>query len=129
MIIDVGHNPSGLQRLMQDLTFKHSNLQIKVMLSMSVGKSIKESCEVLAKYASSIHCVSEENGRLVNYQELVREMSRVDPQKIGTSGNIREVLPMILDSLGRNELLVICGSFYMIQNVRCIFLERGIDLV
>ena len=128
VILDVGHNPSGLERLMQDLTLRYPNLEIHVMLAMSLGKSIRETCEVLARYAKSVHCVSEDNGRLVSYNVLVNEMISISPDKLSSSGSIHSVLPALLPTLAPSDLLVICGSFYMMQDIQDLLSSHGVCL-
>jgi folylpolyglutamate synthase/dihydropteroate synthase len=128
LFLDVGHNPSGLERLMRDLTLRYPNLDIHVMLAMSFGKSIRETCEVLARYANSVHCVSEDNGRLVSYNVLVNEMTNISPNKLSSSGSIHSVFPTLLPTLTPRDLLVICGSFYMMQDIKDLLSSHGVSL-
>lgn len=109
-ILDVAHNPQGLQclfsRLGQEEPF--------VIVAMSRGKDIAGSLLEISKAAKKLHLVSTNHKRLATAEELLAAAPK------GCTlwhGSLKEAVEMALLA---ESTAVICGSFFIMEEARAL---------
>jgi dihydrofolate synthase/folylpolyglutamate synthase len=129
IIVDVGHNPCGLLKLLDGIQNSYPAYNIRVAIGMSGNKSLHDSFSIIAKYANCLHLMSCPHERLAHHSNLSNFALNSCSEILGISGEIEEILPNILDQVGSDEILVICGSFFIMDSVKKVFDNRGISLI
>lgn len=117
LILDVGHNPDGLERLFSSLKEKYPDHQFRVLCGLSSGKDLHGCLQFLASQASHIHLIQSTNGRGAPVAELVRILSTVSCSHT-PHDSIASGLNSLLGDLQEKEIPVICGSFFIMGPVR-----------
>lgn len=129
IVVDVGHNPCGLEKLLEGIQHSYPSHNIRVAIGMSANKSVQDLFEIIAKYARAVHLMSCPHERLAHYSTLCKMAEESYSEILGISGEIEETLPKILDLVAEDEILVICGSFFIMESVKKVFDDRNIELI
>mmetsp|Transcript_23090 Transcript_23090/g.49988 ORF Transcript_23090/g.49988 Transcript_23090/m.49988 type:complete len:526 (-) Transcript_23090:1108-2685(-) len=132
VILDVAHNPQAIEYLIAKLHTSYPSSQLRIVVGFSADKDIKSCSDILLENvshpnrihlvespnprAASINSILEANPKLneCNYKDCSREISSVSLQ-------VQEALNLAGIN---NELLVICGSFFIMADARK---ELGIE--
>lgn len=121
LILDVAHNPDGLQHLFQMLAHAYSHSSIRVLFGLSKSKDIKLCLKIIATYAHSFHLVEATNGRGAPTHELYQHLCEmaIDPSRILIHDSILlGVNQAKEEALKNQEILLICGSFFIMNQAR-----------
>jgi dihydrofolate synthase/folylpolyglutamate synthase len=121
MILDVAHNPDGLAHLFDAVKSEFPKFPIRVLFGLSKNKDLEGCIKLLAKSGSCFHVVEALNGRGASKEELVPLLTKlhVPIEAITAHSNIAEAVALAMEaSLKQSEVLVICGSFFIMGDVR-----------
>lgn len=121
VILDVAHNPDGLERLFTALCERYPGHPIRVVCGLSSSKDMTSCVTVLKQHGSAFHLVAAHNQRALAVNELHKSFVAA-----GITDDKLFVLPTLEDNcllaLNRaatqREVLVICGSFFIMAAVR-----------
>lgn len=107
-ILDVAHNPQGLQRLFERVGGK----KLPVICGLSNGKDLKASLETILQYTDQLYLVSGNHERL----ESVEALKRIIPNRYtqaypSVSSAIESIEP-------NGNPVIICGSFFIMAEAR-----------
>jgi dihydrofolate synthase/folylpolyglutamate synthase len=121
IILDVAHNPDGVRHLFQMLEHHYPNHSIRLLFGLSKNKDIKGCLNLFAMHGSSFHLVEAKNGRGASTKELevyLRELS-VDSSRFFLHESIFEAVDEAKkEALKNQEVLVICGTFFIMREAR-----------
>ncbi len=107
-ILDVAHNPQGLNRLFERI----GKANPTVICGLSKGKDIKASLEAILKYTNKLCLVSGNHQRV----ETIENLKKMIPDKsISAYKSVSEAIEKILSD---NEPIIICGSFFIMEEAR-----------
>lgn len=118
-ILDVAHNPDGFQNLLKFLELKYPQNPLTFVVGLSSNKDIKECLKVIKNRALYFYLVESDGERATPKSEL--KQCLID---IGTSENKIHIEPttkMTISSLLEkqgHEIIVVCGSFFIMKDVR-----------
>lgn len=108
VILDVAHNPAGLEALFGYLMEKFPQKSFCVVMGFAVGKDYRQGIAVVQKYADEIHYVYNDHHRIMG----------PDDCDLSFDGSLDEtLLPIIYHARNKGQLLVICGSFFIMSDV------------
>lgn len=121
VILDVGHNPDGLNHLFQAIQHRFGNRRIRLLFGLSKTKDIQACLQILCQNGHAFHLVEAANGRGISLAILHEEIQRFIPH--GTSVSCHQDIEAgVKESLRQaeenNELLVICGTFFIMSEAR-----------
>ena len=105
LIIDGSHNPNGAAALRESLDFYYPDKQRCFVFGCLRNKDYKKMMEILFSKGDEIYFYHFDNKNSCSVEEL-RESCKF-PSKIFKS----------LDELPQNSLKIICGSFYMLNEI------------
>lgn len=129
VIFDVAHNPDGLQHLFIAIEHQYPNRPIRLLFGLSKSKDIQACLEIICQHGSAFHLVEAPNGRgvpLATLQEALLNC-KVRPEQILIHSEIAEgVKEARTLALAQEELLVICGTFFIMSEAQEAF-ERSRD--
>lgn len=112
--LDVAHNPSALEMLFKTIRRTHPTEPIRVVCGLSANKDLAGCAAVLRAHAAHLHWVQAPNPR----GAPVDLLSPLIPGG-ATETTVREgVLKATEAAKKRGEILVICGTFFMMEEVK-----------
>ena len=115
VILDVAHNPAGFQKLMNayDLHFPHE--PFSAVVGMSRGKDVKKCLHILAQRARHLYLVEARSPHSFPVAAM-EPLLRQEGFNHFTAGlTISESLKKVLS---RQERMIVCGSFYIMEEAR-----------
>lgn len=121
VILDVGHNPDGLQHLFQAARQNYPKASFRVLFGVSKNKDIEGCLNVLKKYGSQFHLVEAQNGRGLEVSELYKKMldHGFSQTVLIRNGSIKESIQHALKSAKlQNQILIVCGTFFIMSEAR-----------
>lgn len=121
IILDVAHNPDGLEHLFQMCRHHFPAKPIRILFGLSKSKDIESCLKLIAQECSYFHLVAAMNGRGLAVSELYRSLKNKtsDANRIMAHFSISEAVNDARnEAIENQELLLICGSFFIMSEVR-----------
>lgn len=121
VILDVGHNPDGLEHLFQAVKAKYPHSSIRVVYGVSKEKDIDGCLHVLKRYGDHFHLVEAPNGRGLETTALRKKMLEhyFVSESIYLDGSISQTIAKALHAAKKQkQVLVICGTFFIMSEAR-----------
>ena len=138
IILDVGHNSHGLEKLLYNLRQENPKCFIRVLCGFSANKDKTDIFRIIASYSDKIYLVAAQHPRATPYEELCEELETfllnynhdkeklfrdLDPEyRKRSKGLTKQVILKALEeshsSENKEELILICGSFYFMSEAR-----------
>lgn len=115
VILDVAHNPDGLKRTFERLSYSFPEKKVRVVASFSADKAVEDSLAVINEHAVEVHRT---------YTDHIRLLQVGDP----SLKNTLERAYLLAKENG--EILLVCGTFFIMHQVRVLskkMLENGGD--
>lgn len=125
VVLDGGHNIQGIRSLVRAVEEYFKGKKVKVVCGMLKDKKYDEMISELSKVADSFITVEPNSPRALTSLELKKAIE--EHSKAATAaGSIRESVEIALNSSAEDEVIVFCGSLYMIGEARTILLKHFI---
>lgn len=121
VILDVAHNPDGLEHLFKALHQEYGGRPLRLLFGLSQSKDITACLAIICKHGTAFHLVEAPNGRGVPLSALQKELLKlnVDPRLITLHDKISEGVMRARElATASGELLVICGTFFIMSEAR-----------
>lgn len=121
VILDVAHNPDGLDHLFKMCSYYFPNQPLSILFGISKSKDIDHCLEIITKNATSYHLVEALNGRGLPIDDLHEQLNKKAPAQsnIFKHTSITNGVHFAkLNAAKNNKILVICGSFFIMNEVR-----------
>lgn len=119
VILDVAHNPDGLDRLFSTLSKMASDQTIYLVFGLSKTKNLEECLDPICRSVSRIYLVETSNGQGYS-TELIREALSKQRKNSLSFSEIQLGVRQALHDAAESEkgMVVICGSFYIMGEAR-----------
>jgi dihydrofolate synthase/folylpolyglutamate synthase len=132
VILDVAHNPDGLQALFAAVKKRYPHHATRVVAGFSEGKDISTCLQLLKQHSKHIHLIDVDHPRLMPVSRLVSLAEREGVAFEQPSGPLNIVLPAILQlASAEHEIILICGSCFIMHEARiaigCIGFGHGVE--
>jgi dihydrofolate synthase/folylpolyglutamate synthase len=115
VIFDVAHNPAGFACLLEAMEVHFPGRPFSVLIGMSKDKDVRKCLAMLAKKADHIYLVPSPALKAISVDAMC-EILRQDGFDRFTAGlSIQESIDKALST---EDLLVVCGSFYIMKEAR-----------
>ncbi|MDD3916664.1 MAG: bifunctional folylpolyglutamate synthase/dihydrofolate synthase [Synergistaceae bacterium] len=118
LVLDGGHNPGGVEKLTESLGAVYGGKKIGVVYGCMKDKAYPECLELLRKVCSSLYCVSVPENPRAAQPELLAETARSHGWKPEDISVLHDPLEAIRVASLSNEVVVCCGSLYLIGYVK-----------
>ncbi len=128
LVMDVAHNPDGLAHLMRALQDKYPGKALRFVCGLSKSKDIKACLEIIQAHAAHIHVVEAQNGRAASAKELCLQLEQlgVSSDKLSCQPDLAKSLLLAIEqSAFSNQILIICGTFFIMQTA---YQSLGLDV-
>lgn len=117
IILDVAHNPSGLEILKKSLAQKYPKQSFEVCFAISKGKDINGICKIISSMATKIHLIAVSHSRLESIDRITPYLQNVQ---------VHTCFSSVLKQLESH--LLVCGSFFIMSKVRqTLQIQESID--
>lgn len=121
IILDVAHNPDGLQHLFQAIKHDYPDKSLRLLFGLSKTKDVQACLHLLAAHGDHFHLVEAPNGRGASPQVLSSNLEAlgIDSSRLFMQESIHDGVHIAREEACRhNQILVICGSFFIMGQVR-----------
>jgi dihydrofolate synthase/folylpolyglutamate synthase len=114
VILDVAHNPAGIQKLCEQISIT-PHKQLHIILGMSNDKDVKGILELLPVHAN-YGFTKADLPRAMNSHELA-EAARSKGLKGECYPNVNEALHEIRRNAAEEDMIIVCGSIFVVGEV------------
>ncbi len=124
IILDVAHNPDGLEYLLSSIYKRYPQKSMRIVCGLSKNKDLQSCTSILAKFGSSFHCIAANNSRALPARTLYNALQNagIKEENLNLKPTLLENLNSAVENAGVNdEVLIICGSFFIMGQIRTYF--------
>lgn len=121
-LLDGGHNP-GCAAVLRDALERFVPGRRVAVMGMMADKDSASALEIVGPLFDRIITVRPENPRSLPAEELAAGAGRFCREAL-PAGSCQRALELALESLGAEDALVVCGSFYLAGEMRPLLLEK-----
>jgi dihydrofolate synthase/folylpolyglutamate synthase len=121
VILDVAHNPDGLQHLFQMIQHHYPGRSLRLLFGLSKSKDVKGCLQLITQYGTHFHLVEAANGRGIpvgNLYRALQEFSIEASYLFAHESIAMGVKQAQQEALKHEQILVICGSFFIMAQAR-----------
>jgi dihydrofolate synthase/folylpolyglutamate synthase len=119
LVFDVAHNPEAIFYLIQALHHFFPESRFRFLVGFSKDKEYDQCLELIAAVASHIHFVQAATPRAATVEELRAALKDEDPAFCTSHSSIKDgVEEAYTEAVSQSEILVICGSFYIMAEAK-----------
>jgi dihydrofolate synthase/folylpolyglutamate synthase len=128
---DVGHNQHGLEKLFLTLREQYPTNYFRVIFGVSANKDIEDIVKIILSYSDKVYLISPDHPRAMKYNELKNFIKDLQGNYDYSTNLIEEnhldgrvdqnILKAIDDSnnsVNRDEIILVCGSFFFMKDAR-----------
>ncbi|MES2121499.1 MAG: Mur ligase family protein [Chlamydiota bacterium] len=121
VILDVAHNPDAIFSLLQALHHFYPGAKFRFVVGFSKDKECDVCLDLIAGVAVHIHLVQAKNPRSATVEELAHSLEKENPSLFTTHGSVEEGVKEGYDqALLQGEMLVVCGSFFLMEEAMAV---------
>lgn len=121
VIMDVAHNPDGFKNILNAIALRYPNEKIRFVIGLSKNKDIKKCLCLLKERASHFHLVEAAHSRAapkVLLHDCLIQLG-VSQRQISNEHSIGSAVMNAIEAEKKNqELILICGTFFIMQEAR-----------
>lgn len=119
IIFDVAHNEEGFLGLVKAIRLKLGAQPLRFFLGMSYGKELERCVRVLKEEASYIHLAEINHFKLLKASCLKKVFIDAGWSRVSYENTLQATFKKALElAKEHGEFLVICGSFYIMEEVK-----------
>ncbi|MBP7075241.1 MAG: bifunctional folylpolyglutamate synthase/dihydrofolate synthase [Rhabdochlamydiaceae bacterium] len=114
-VLDVAHNEEGFKELIKTWNYQYPGKKFVAIVGLSADKDLEQCLEIIAASADHLFLVSADSKRAATTQKL-KEILLV--KKISHFTECESIEKAIETALAGDHDILICGSFYIMKQVR-----------
>jgi dihydrofolate synthase / folylpolyglutamate synthase len=119
VILDVAHNPSGLERLIEALDWHGIDQPLHFVVGFCQDKDVESCLALVARRAKHIHLVQAKSPRAKASEQLAAILKQRGFERISCSKSVEEGMGQAFaQAQSEGALVVICGTFYIMHTAR-----------
>lgn len=119
VIFDVAHNPEAIFSLLRALQTFFPNGRFRFLVGFSKDKEYDQCLDLISKVATHMHLVQAAIPRAATPQELKAALKNKDPTFSSSHSSVKVgAKDAYAKAQKHDEILVICGSFYIMAEVK-----------
>lgn len=115
IVLDVAHNPDGLTRLFSGLKEIYPDKPLRIIFGLSQNKDLEACLKIIKNAGEHFHLCSARNGRGASVETL-SSLFHADKTKISCHESVEDA---ICKALNYNDIIIICGTFFIMSDARC----------
>ena len=117
VLLDGGHNPQCMQAVVQALDELYPGKKVLFLLGVMADKDFISMLQILLPYAKQVVCTAPDSPRALPLEELSACVQRLG----GTAQacpTVREAVETVLALAGPEDVVCMCGSLYLIGELK-----------
>ena len=114
-ILDVAHNPAGFMRLTEALDLQFPGQRFAAIVGISKDKDVKKCLSIIAEKAAHLYLVQSPSLKAMSVEEMSQILRQEGITHFTAGLTIQE---SVTQALASEELVVGCGSFYIMEELR-----------
>lgn len=119
VIYDVAHNVDAFLELKKALNIFFPGEKIRVILGFSKFKDIEGCLKIVNTFAHFIHVISVNNIKAISAEEIQKVLLKLNFLNFQVENDIKKAISVAKNLVKKNnEVLLICGSFYVVNEVK-----------
>ncbi|SCA63426.1 Folylpolyglutamate synthase [Chlamydiales bacterium SCGC AG-110-M15] len=119
LVLDAAHNPEGVFRLCSALARNFPDRSLRVVIGVSKIKDVKACLNHVLKHVEAVHLVEAPNGRGASAEHMACILEEKGVLAASTGLPIQNTVRQAMKlAYTNNEILVICGSFFIMSEAR-----------
>lgn len=121
VILDVAHNPDGLNELFQAIKQRHPQKALSLVFGLSSNKDVASCLAILLKHGTTFHLVEGTNGRAVPKAKMKQMLIAMgaNTANLHCAPSITDgVVQGISDAKKCGGIVVVCGTFFIMAEAR-----------
>jgi dihydrofolate synthase/folylpolyglutamate synthase len=115
VIFDVAHNPAGFVRLLEAIQLHFPGRCFSILIGMSKDKDVRKCLTMLADRADHLYLVQSSAFKAISVEDMCEILRQEGIDHFTAGLSIKE---SIRKGLASENLLVVCGSFYIMKEAR-----------
>lgn len=124
VIADVAHNPDGIDQLFKSIRTKYPGKKLRIVCGFSKNKDIASCFEIILKNTRDVHLTEAANSRAATSAEIHAALRNKGILETFKHADVRtSVRTALQEARNKGQILVICGTFFIMADVRA---ELGI---
>ena len=127
IIMDVAHNPDGLNQLFHAAKIHYPKDKLRLLFGLSKSKDIGACLAIMAQNGHFFYPVEAANGKCVAAQDLekgLRDLGIAEARIFSYSSVGESVRKARQDAEKEGQILLVCGTFFIMEEVRSGFLQN-----
>lgn len=120
-ILDVAHNPDGFRSLFRMIKHQFQGSSLRILFGLSKNKDLNECLKIIKENGSHLHLVEAPNGRgasPLHLSALLESIGSQPPPAFIHDSIVEGIHEAKKGALNKNEILLICGSFFIMSEAR-----------
>ena len=122
IILDGAHNEDSARRLSQTVRERFPGRRVVLVIGISSNKNIPGILKVLTPLAEGVIATRFDNPRAAN-PEAIASIVKTKNKPVNLAQNTREALDLARSLAGKEDVLLITGSLYLVGEMRDLFLK------
>ncbi len=116
-VIDGAHNIDGIRYLKENLKDYYEYEKLYILVGILSDKDIDEMIKIIAVEGDEIIALTPNNIRAENSDKLGKKIAVYNPN-VKAMDNYTEAIEYVLSKAGDKDLIIACGSLYLIGELR-----------
>ncbi len=126
LLLDVAHNPDSMRALMKTIGACCQYDSLIVVFGCAADKDVPGMLRALAAGADKvIFTRATGNARAVNPADLQRTYTELGGKMSQAASTLKEALDLASRAVGRDDLICVCGSFYVVGETKKLLAESA----
>lgn len=121
VILDGAHNPDGMAALAKSLQLHFPAQRIVFVMGALMDKDYRHMIQVLVPLAARFITVTPDNARALPSTALRQAIQAAFDGEVADAGDVKNGLDLMLRLCGEGDVACVCGSLYMVSEVRAYF--------
>jgi len=119
IILDVAHNVEAINELKKTINIFFPKEKIRIIFGLSKHKDIDGCLKIIKTFAHYIHIISANNIKALPKLEIKKALLKIKFTNFDMAKDIKSAVFVAQDRAKKNnEVLLICGSFYILDEVK-----------
>ncbi|MBU5315050.1 bifunctional folylpolyglutamate synthase/dihydrofolate synthase [Clostridium bornimense] len=124
ILLDGAHNLGGIEKLKESLNKYFNYSKLILIIGILGDKDVEHMLEKIIPSAEEIITVTPNSPRAMSATELKSKIERITSKKVSSFDRYEEAFGYAKDISNEDDMILICGSLYMIGDMRKIVVKN-----
>lgn len=124
ILLDGAHNLGGIEKLKESLNKYFNYSKLILIIGILGDKDVEHMLEKIIPSAEEIITVTPNSPRAMSATELKLKIERITSKKVSSFDRYEEAFGYAKDISNEDDMILICGSLYMIGDMRKIVVKN-----